>query len=45
MQRQAMWRNQSDRLADTVKLGMLVGELDFRIPGWKSSFNLHGIQG
>ena len=26
MQRQAMWRAQSDRLADTVKLGMLVGE-------------------
>jgi amidase len=33
MQRQAMWRSQSDRLADTVKLGMLVGEYMSRAYG------------
>ena len=33
MQRQAMWRSQSNRLADTVKLGMLVGEYMFRAYG------------
>ena len=33
MQRQAMWRNHSDRLADTVKLGMLVGEYMSRAYG------------
>jgi amidase len=33
MQRQAMWRHQADRLADTVKLGMLVGEYMSRAYG------------
>jgi amidase len=33
MQRQSMWRHQSDRLADTVKLGMLVGEYMSRAYG------------
>lgn len=30
MQHQAMWRHQADRLPDTVKVGMLVGEFMFR---------------
>ena len=33
MQRQAMWRGQSNRLADTVKIGMLVGEYMSRAYG------------
>jgi amidase len=37
MQRQAMWRAQSDRLADTVKLGMLVGEYMLRAYGGRYS--------
>jgi amidase len=33
MQRQSMWRHQSNQLADTVKLGMLVGEYMSRAYG------------
>jgi amidase len=33
MQRQSMWRHQSDQLADSVKLGMMVGEYMIRAYG------------
>jgi amidase len=43
MQRQAMWRSQSDRLADTVKLGMLVGEYMSRAYGGRYYGRAHNL--
>jgi amidase len=43
MQRQAMWRAQSDRLADTVKLGMLVGEYMSRAYGGRYYGRAHNL--
>ena len=43
MQRQAMWRAQSDRLADTVKLGMLVGEYMLRAYGGRYYGRAHNL--
>jgi amidase len=43
MQRQAMWRTQSDRLADTVKLGMLVGEYMSRAYGGRYYGRAHNL--
>jgi amidase len=43
MQRQAMWRSHSDRLADTVKLGMLVGEYMSRAYGGRYYGRAHNL--
>jgi amidase len=43
MQRQAMWRHQADRLSDTVKLGMLVGQYMFRAYGGRYYGRAHNL--
>jgi amidase len=43
MQRQAMWRHQSDLLPDTVKLGMLVGEYMWRAYGGRYYGRAHNL--
>ncbi len=43
MQRQAMWRHHADRLADTVKLGMLVGEYMSRAYGGRYYGRAHNL--
>jgi amidase len=43
MQRQAMWRHQADRLSDTVKLGMLVGEYMHRAYGGRYYGRAHNL--
>jgi amidase len=43
MQRQAMWRHQADRLSDTVKLGMLVGEYMSRAYGGRYYGRAHNL--
>lgn len=43
MQRQAMWRGHSDLLADTVKLGMLVGEYMSRAYGGRYYGRAHNL--
>lgn len=43
MQRQAMWRSHSDRLSDTVKLGMLVGEYMSRAYGGRYYGRAHNL--
>jgi amidase len=43
MQRQAMWRHQADRLSDTVKLGMLVGEYMTRSYGGRYYGRAHNL--
>jgi amidase len=43
MQRQAMWRHHADRLPDTVKLGMLVGEHMFRAYGGRYYGRSHNL--
>jgi len=43
MQRQAMWRSHADLLADTVKLGMLVGEYMSRAYGGRYYGRSHNL--
>jgi amidase len=43
MQRQAMWRHQANRLSDTVKLGMLVGEFMSRAYGGRYYGRAHNL--
>ena len=43
MQRQAMWRGHADLLADTVKLGMLVGEYMSRAYGGRYYGRAHNL--